>query len=160
MHTIDGTTLCLDAHLPADLGAVVTAAIDRIADTLPDMPPDEGKLPVDREYTIYQRRADALMMLATARLAEDPDPDVATVVVNAPLAALQGEGAPHRGPERVAGTPQEAVTSRGPDLSGSSEGADRDDDAGRKRAWDSYLRDLDLPGSRFPDNGFTGGGFP
>lgn len=88
MHTLDGHTLCLEAMLPADQGAVLCAAIDRIADTLPDMPVDEERLPVEREYTVYQRRADALVSLATARLAEDHDPDIATVVVHAPLDAL------------------------------------------------------------------------
>ncbi|MGI8774710.1 MAG: DUF222 domain-containing protein, partial [Actinomycetota bacterium] len=91
-HTLDGHTLHLEAILPVEQGALVTAAVDRIAETLPDLPADEGKLPVEREYTIYQRRADALVSLATARLASDHDPDIATVVVNVPLAALLSDG--------------------------------------------------------------------
>jgi hypothetical protein len=45
------------------------------------------------------RRADALVALASARLAGDADPDRATVVVHAPLEALAPSGGSRRGCE-------------------------------------------------------------
>lgn len=90
---IDEDRWYLEGVLPADQGAIVVAAIDRLAGTLPDLPPDEGKPELDREYTIPQRRADALVQLASAQLASDQDPDLATVVVNVDLETLtQGTG--------------------------------------------------------------------
>ena len=85
---IDEDRWYLEGVLPADQGAVVVAAIDRLAGTLPDLPPEEGRPELNREYTIGQRRADALVQLASARLADDQDPDLATVVVNVDLETL------------------------------------------------------------------------
>lgn len=85
---IDEDRWYLEGVLPADQGAVVVAAIDRLAGILPDLPPDEGKPELDREYTVGQRRADALVQMASARIANDQDPDLATVVVNVDLETL------------------------------------------------------------------------
>lgn len=85
---IDEDRLWLEGVLPADQGAIVCAAIDRLAGTLPDLPPDDGHPELDREYTIAQRRADAIVQLASTQIAKDQDPDLATVVVNVDLKTL------------------------------------------------------------------------
>jgi hypothetical protein len=78
----EGKRLGLEAELPASQGAVVARALDRLADTLPVMPGEEDA------YSAPARRADALVALCSARIAADPDPDRATVVVHATLEAL------------------------------------------------------------------------
>ena len=77
----DGRRFGLAAKLPAD-GAAVAQALDRIADEIPRMPGERGAHHTDA------RRADALVSLASARIAGDADPDRATVVVHAELATL------------------------------------------------------------------------
>jgi hypothetical protein len=77
----------LEASLPAAQGATVAKALERVAETIPVMPGEEG---ADGSE---QRRADALVALCAGRLASDPDPDRATVVVHAQLADLNGSGA-------------------------------------------------------------------
>ena len=84
-HTDDGRRLGLQGELPAAQGAVVVAAIERMVAELPAMPGEEGPWRSDA------RRADALVALCSARTAQDPDPDRATVVVHAPLEALVSE---------------------------------------------------------------------
>lgn len=78
----DGRRFGLQAELPAVDGATVARALDRIADLIPRMPGERGVLHADA------RRADALVSLASARIANDPDPDRATVVVHAELRTL------------------------------------------------------------------------
>ena len=80
--TEDGRSLALQGELPAAEGAIVTRALDRMAATLPAMPGEEDS------FFLPQRRADALAALCSARLASDPDPDRATVVVHAAVDAL------------------------------------------------------------------------
>jgi hypothetical protein len=58
----------LQAELPAAQGAVVVRALERMVDTLPVMPGEEDACFVD------SRRADALVALCSARIAEDPTP--------------------------------------------------------------------------------------
>jgi hypothetical protein len=72
----------LQAELPAAQGAVVARALELLADTLPAMPGEEDP------YFADHRRADALVALCSARIAADPDPDRATVVVHAQLDGL------------------------------------------------------------------------
>jgi hypothetical protein len=62
--------------LPPDQGAVVAAAIERAAESVPPMPDEDGPFDADA------RRADALVALCSSRIAADPDPDRATVVVH------------------------------------------------------------------------------
>lgn len=69
----------LQAELPAADGAVVAKALERLAENLPVMPGEEGACFADA------RRADALVALCSARIADDADPDRATVVVHAQL---------------------------------------------------------------------------
>lgn len=76
----------LEVELPAAQGAVVARAIERVAASIPVMPGEEESL-----YAAA-RRADALVGLCSARLSADAEPDRATVVIHAPLAALEGRG--------------------------------------------------------------------
>lgn len=78
----DGRRFGLQAELPAAEGAVVARALDRVADELPRMPGERGAAYADA------RRADALVSLASTRIARDTDPDRATVVVHTQLGAL------------------------------------------------------------------------
>ena len=91
---IDTERSGFEGVLPSDQAAIFRAAIDRLAGTLPDLPPDDENQPqLPPEYTIEQRRADALVAMASARIAADSDPDLATVVVNVPLEVLLSEDA-------------------------------------------------------------------
>jgi hypothetical protein len=72
----------LQAELPAADGAVVEKALERLSEAIPVMPGEEDALFSDA------RRADALVALCSARIAADPDPDRATVVVHAQVGGL------------------------------------------------------------------------
>ncbi len=76
----------MEAHLPAAQGAVVARALGRLADSLPQMPGEEG------QALVHHRRADALVALASARIASDPDPDRATILVHARVDPLGPPG--------------------------------------------------------------------
>jgi hypothetical protein len=80
----DGKRFGLEAQLPAAQGAVVAKALERVAESVPVMPGEQGLWNADA------RRADALVALASTRLASDVDPDRATVVVHASVEALAG----------------------------------------------------------------------
>jgi hypothetical protein len=75
----------VEAELPAAQGAVVARALERLADTLLVMPGEEDP------SLVGARRADALLALCSARIASDPDPDRATVVIHARLDGLVDE---------------------------------------------------------------------
>jgi hypothetical protein len=77
-----GRRFLIDAELPGAAGAVVARALDRVADQVPVMP-DEGP-----GALAGTRRADALVALCSVQLADDADPDRATVVVHADLEAV------------------------------------------------------------------------
>jgi len=83
----DGRRIEINADLPAAQGAVVVRTIDRLADDLPVMPGEEG------DWSIDARRADALVALASARIARDPDPDRATIVLHASVESLSSSDA-------------------------------------------------------------------
>ena len=87
----DGRMLGLYGWLPADQGAIVVKALERIADAVPRSPVDVSVYDPD-ESTIEQRRADALVLLASQALASESAADQATVVVQAELGALVGDG--------------------------------------------------------------------
>ena len=72
----------LQAYLSAAQGATLALALDRIAQTIPKMPDEQGR------SCLPQRRADALVALASTKLSEDADPDRATVIVHAKLEGL------------------------------------------------------------------------
>jgi hypothetical protein len=86
----DGKRLGLDGSLPADQGAVVAKALDRMAGRMPDIVDDDEERPVFDD-TLEARRADALVALCSQGVAQDADPDRATVVVHADLHALAGD---------------------------------------------------------------------
>lgn len=82
--------LSIEGVLPAAEGAKVVAAIDRLADKLPDIPGEDPRFPDDVQG-MPQRRADAFVMLCSARIANDQDADRATIVVHAPYESLVGK---------------------------------------------------------------------
>jgi len=86
----EGRRFALSAELPAAQGAVVARALARVSQIVPVMPDEE-----DASYA-SARRADALVALCSARLAVDPDPDRATVVIHA---QLEGFASGSRGAE-------------------------------------------------------------
>ena len=110
----DSGAIGFEGLLPAAPGAIVVKALRRIADQLPEMPAllqqveaqevpgwfsadgDAQTLPAENIMVrdgLSQRYADALVVLCSGSIAEDPDPDRATVVVSTTLAALQGDDA-------------------------------------------------------------------
>jgi hypothetical protein len=90
----DGRRLGLEGELPAEQGAVVAKALDRMAGRLPDVVADDedDSEPLSFTDSLDARRADALVALASHRIAEDADPDRATMVMHAELSALVGDG--------------------------------------------------------------------
>lgn len=88
----DGRRFGFEGEAPADQGAVIAKALDRLADSMPDVidHDDPGCPEVPREETLAERRADAIYAMASARIAEDQDGDRATVVVHASLPSLSG----------------------------------------------------------------------
>src|SRR5215831_9182099 len=76
----------LSARLPAADGAVVAAALDRLSDQLPaERAEHDGVF-----ESAAARYADALVALASSRLAEDSDADRACVVLHVDAGALAG----------------------------------------------------------------------
>lgn len=59
---------------------------------MPDIIDEEETLATDPEVSLDMRRADALYAMASARIADDHDPDRSTVVVHADIDALEGRG--------------------------------------------------------------------
>jgi Domain of unknown function (DUF222)/HNH endonuclease len=88
-----GTSYSFFGALPAEQGAVVAKAIERVADGLKDAPHEEipDMLPPERAETLPQRRADALVLMASQEISDDFDADRATVIVQAPLHTLVGD---------------------------------------------------------------------
>jgi hypothetical protein len=85
----DHTFMNLYGSLPADMGIRVTNALERLARKLPESPEHYGFEDPDlNEESLEARRADALDLLCGRAIADDADPDRATVVVHAPLEAL------------------------------------------------------------------------
>ena len=81
----DGNFLKIDGLLPAADGEVFTKAIERLVDSLPVAGTNQDKM--------YSGRcAEAMVELASQRLAEDSDPDRALMVIHVDADALMGEG--------------------------------------------------------------------
>jgi hypothetical protein len=82
-HSLDGTELHIEGRVPTDVGEKFVKAIDRL---LPDATPSvpEGDPDFPAAPTLEQRRADALGLLCSAQIADDQDPDRATMVLHAP----------------------------------------------------------------------------
>jgi hypothetical protein len=79
----EGRRFGLEADLPAASGPVVIKALEREAERIAALPGEED------EVYASARRADALVALCSARIASDPQPDRATVVVHARLDGLE-----------------------------------------------------------------------
>lgn len=82
--------LFLSGRLPAEDGALLTGVLDEIADRLPRQPDDENRAG-ENDFTIEERRADALVALARARLERSDGSAGAaapTVVVHSDLDAI------------------------------------------------------------------------
>jgi hypothetical protein len=77
------TTMRLSGRLPADQGAVVETALERIMETLPPDPAGGYGPP-------RIRAVDALVELASQRVAEDYDADRATVIAHVDASVLAG----------------------------------------------------------------------
>lgn len=74
----DGSSVRLSGQLPAEAGATLAAALSRMAE-------QAGPDPDTKLWDPFESRcADALVELAGARLADDEDPDRATIVVHVP----------------------------------------------------------------------------
>jgi hypothetical protein len=73
----EGRRFEMHADLPAAHGATVAKAIDRMTSSIPPMPDEQG------DAHAPARRADAFVALCSARLADDPDQERATVVIHA-----------------------------------------------------------------------------
>jgi Domain of unknown function (DUF222) len=79
----EGRRFGLEADLPAASGPIVINALEREAERIAALPGEED------EVFSSARRADALVALCSARIASDPEPDRATVVVHARLDGLE-----------------------------------------------------------------------
>lgn len=85
----DGTRLWFEGSFPADQGMVVAKALDRLADRIPDIVDDEAEIEgIEHDAPIETRRADALVAMASAAIANDQDPDRATIVLHTTPDAL------------------------------------------------------------------------
>jgi Domain of unknown function (DUF222)/HNH endonuclease len=98
-HYDQGIRFHLEADLSGAEGTVVAKALDRMAETIPEMPGEEGPSHAPA------RRADALVAMASMSISADPDPDRATVVIHAHTSpgsdrvAYEIEGGPALHPE-------------------------------------------------------------
>lgn len=80
----DKRFLHLKGSLPAEQGAVVDQALLRLAGSMPMLP--------SGVYDTWERRgADALVELAGTQIAQDADPDRATIVIHVEADALTGD---------------------------------------------------------------------
>lgn len=77
----DGSEFKFSGQLPGDAGDIFAKAIEREMDTMP-------KVPEEERPSYSQQAADALVNLASANIAEDPDADRATVVVHTDASVL------------------------------------------------------------------------
>jgi hypothetical protein len=99
----EGRRFGFQGEMPAAQGVVVARAIERLAAEIPVMPGEDGPNDADA------RRADALVALASARLAEDAGVDRSTMTVHVPLECLVSGGG---GCETDGGVPIHVETAR------------------------------------------------
>jgi len=78
----DERRLHLEGVFPAEQGATLVKALDRLADSLPSDPEAE------RAFTVDQRRADALVAMSSQAISDDVDSARARVNLHVDLAAL------------------------------------------------------------------------
>ena len=75
----EGHSLLISTKVPIVEGTTVLKAVCRRTDQMPVMPGEESSC------SLPQRRADALVAIASAAIAQGPDPDRATVIVHAQM---------------------------------------------------------------------------
>lgn len=87
-----GRATAFFGRLPAEQAAVVTSALERTAHSIERMPHEEvdPELIPEPAETLPQRRADALLLMASQRISDDFDADRSTVVIHTPAEALTG----------------------------------------------------------------------
>lgn len=83
----DGT-MAIEGLVPLAEGIKIKKALDRVVDSLPSMPDEDGVTP-DEDTTLEQKRADALAALASVSIANDQNPDLATIVAYFDMDALK-----------------------------------------------------------------------
>jgi hypothetical protein len=81
----EGRRFALYTELPSSQGAKLVRSIEREAASIPVIPGEEAP------YDAPARRADALVAMASARIASDADPDRATVIIHARAEVLGEE---------------------------------------------------------------------
>jgi hypothetical protein len=86
----DGARMGLEGHFPAAQGAAIAKAIKRAADRVPKIVPEEvlDGLDAAEDDVLEKRCADGLWALCSQSIANDQDPDRATVVVHTVIDAL------------------------------------------------------------------------
>jgi hypothetical protein len=89
--SIDGRNMHIETCVAVERGEVIMRSLDRRAAKIPDMPQEEGQLPLDGESCLEQRRADALYLMASSDVANDPDQDRASLVLHATLEQLAAD---------------------------------------------------------------------
>ncbi|CAN5705913.1 HNH endonuclease signature motif containing protein [soil metagenome] len=106
--TDDGRRFWLEGSWPSDQGAVIAKSLDRMAGRLPDIvDTEEDAEPASFAESLVMRRADALVALASHRIAADADR--ATVVVHVDVETLAAD---HGGCEIEGGGVAGAETAR------------------------------------------------
>jgi hypothetical protein len=93
-HFEDGYRMGFEAQVPAAQGAVIVSALERAAELVSEMPKEVaglGSEPLVAELK-EQRMADALGALAALKIAEEAEPDRATVVVHTTISSVGGAG--------------------------------------------------------------------
>ena len=85
-----GASLGLEGLLPAAEGAALVKALERTAERLPELPPEEptSSVPLSAQDKREQRHADALCVLSSQAIAADQDADRATVVLHTTIESL------------------------------------------------------------------------
>jgi uncharacterized protein DUF222/HNH endonuclease len=107
----DERQFALALECPAERGPLIISAISRETEQIPVMPGEEDPVFIDA------RRADAFMGILSTRVASDPDPDRATVVVHVSAETLMGGGCKTSGART--GPHVTGAVPTGPQISGS-----------------------------------------
>ena len=91
-----GAAVSFYGALPAEQGAVVATAIDRIAESMKEAPHEEipDLFPEEMPSTLAGRRANSLILMASHELSTDFDADRATLVIHAKAESLASDDIP------------------------------------------------------------------
>ncbi len=97
----EGRRFGLEGSWPADQGAVIQKALDRLAERIPAMPDDTKPEADPFDDGIDARRAGALLLLASGQIADDPTPTgrrLSSTPISVPLRETMGPVASKTGP--------------------------------------------------------------